>query len=287
MANYVDELRLGIKVEDNKSGEKVRSLANAISRLNRVIAQLDPALLKSTFGVLRKEMGGLAKEAKSAEKALVAAANVLRGGGIAKAVKEAQAASAQIQPVIQSVQSEADIAHQEKLKFLKAENERIEQRALSMMKEKASGAKYYENLAHERLSLLKNENLTAEERAKIEREIYEYAKKANRAKKSSLLQEFIRVDKYRIIRTIINQLEQGIAAMGGTPQTSSFGSSTASEDDVNKQHDYDEDEKDNYELQSLTENSEESREAMLKKEIRDFSKTNPEIVAQLIRTWLR
>lgn len=77
------------------------------------------------------------------------------------------------------------------------------------------------------------------------------------------------------------------AAMGGTPQTSSFGSSTASEDDVNKQHDYDEDEKDNYELQSLTENSEESREAMLKKEIRDFSKTNPEIVAQLIRTWLK
>ena len=56
---------------------------------------------------------------------------------------------------------------------------------------------------------------------------------------------------------------------------------------MNKQHDYDEDEKDNYELQSLTENSEESREAMLKKEIRDFSKTNPEIVAQLIRTWLK
>lgn len=76
------------------------------------------------------------------------------------------------------------------------------------------------------------------------------------------------------------------AAMGGTPQTSSFGSSTASEDDV-KQHNYDDDEKEDYELQSLTGSSEETREAMLKKEIRDFSKTNPEIVAQLIRTWLK
>ena len=74
--------------------------------------------------------------------------------------------------------------------------------------------------------------------------------------------------------------------MGGTPQPSSFGSGTDSEDDV-KQHDYDEDEKEDYELQSLTSGTEETREAMLKKEIRDFSKTNPEIVAQLIRTWLK
>ncbi len=43
-----------------------------------------------------------------------------------------------------------------------------------------------------------------------------------------------------------------------------------------------------YEFQSLSENdSELSREGMLKKEIRDFSKANPEIVAQLIRTWMK
>lgn len=43
-----------------------------------------------------------------------------------------------------------------------------------------------------------------------------------------------------------------------------------------------------FEIRSLTEdNGEETREAILKREIRDFSKTNPEIVAQLIRTWMR
>lgn len=43
-----------------------------------------------------------------------------------------------------------------------------------------------------------------------------------------------------------------------------------------------------YEFQSLSESdSELSREGMLKKEIRDFSKANPEIVAQLIRTWMK
>lgn len=34
-------------------------------------------------------------------------------------------------------------------------------------------------------------------------------------------------------------------------------------------------------------NPEENRELILKREIQDFSKTNPEIVAQLIRTWMR
>ena len=43
-----------------------------------------------------------------------------------------------------------------------------------------------------------------------------------------------------------------------------------------------------FELQSLTEGEDEgSRDALLKKEIRDFSTQNPEIVAQLIRTWMR
>ncbi|MBO5266404.1 MAG: flagellar M-ring protein FliF [Ruminiclostridium sp.] len=40
-------------------------------------------------------------------------------------------------------------------------------------------------------------------------------------------------------------------------------------------------------IRSLTEPGEETREDLLKKEIREFSKANPEIVAQLIRTWMR
>lgn len=42
-----------------------------------------------------------------------------------------------------------------------------------------------------------------------------------------------------------------------------------------------------FEIQSLAEGGEDSRDALLKKEIRDFSNSNPEIVAQLIRTWMR
>lgn len=42
------------------------------------------------------------------------------------------------------------------------------------------------------------------------------------------------------------------------------------------------------EIQSLTNNEgNETREELLKKEIKEFAKTNPEIVAQLIRTWMR
>lgn len=42
------------------------------------------------------------------------------------------------------------------------------------------------------------------------------------------------------------------------------------------------------EIQSLTNNDgNETREELLKKEIKEFAKTNPEIVAQLIRTWMR
>ncbi len=41
------------------------------------------------------------------------------------------------------------------------------------------------------------------------------------------------------------------------------------------------------EIKSLTEHGEDTREELLKKEIREFAKTNPEIVAQLIRTWMR
>lgn len=42
-----------------------------------------------------------------------------------------------------------------------------------------------------------------------------------------------------------------------------------------------------FDLPSLNEEVPETRDAALKREIRDFSKTNPEIVAQLLRTWMR
>lgn len=42
-----------------------------------------------------------------------------------------------------------------------------------------------------------------------------------------------------------------------------------------------------FDLPSLNEDVPESRDAALKREIKDFSKTNPEIVAQLLRTWMR
>ena len=43
-----------------------------------------------------------------------------------------------------------------------------------------------------------------------------------------------------------------------------------------------------FEIQSLSgEEDESSRDALLKKEIRDFSTSNPEIVAQLIRNWIK
>lgn len=42
-----------------------------------------------------------------------------------------------------------------------------------------------------------------------------------------------------------------------------------------------------FELASLSDETTETREEALKREIKDFSKNNPEIVAQLIRTWIR
>lgn len=42
-----------------------------------------------------------------------------------------------------------------------------------------------------------------------------------------------------------------------------------------------------FELTSLNEEMPETRDEALKREIKDFSKNNPEIVAQLIRSWLR
>lgn len=59
------------------------------------------------------------------------------------------------------------------------------------------------------------------------------------------------------------------------------------EAEARREVNYDEPPED-FEIRSLTEDDgEETREAILKREIREFSKTNPEIVAQLIRTWMR
>ncbi len=59
------------------------------------------------------------------------------------------------------------------------------------------------------------------------------------------------------------------------------------EEDGMRRRSYEEAQED-IEIQSLTNtDGADSREELLKKEIREFSKTNPEIVAQLIRTWMR
>lgn len=75
------------------------------------------------------------------------------------------------------------------------------------------------------------------------------------------------------------------AAAAVPAQSSSFGSSMDTEEDMKSS--YEAEIPENFEIQSLTDSGVETREAMLKKEIRDFSKTNPEIVAQLIRTWMK
>jgi flagellar M-ring protein FliF len=47
------------------------------------------------------------------------------------------------------------------------------------------------------------------------------------------------------------------------------------------------DEEEEIKLQSLTSDGAETRDTLLKNEIREFAKSNPDIVAQLIRTWIR
>jgi len=44
---------------------------------------------------------------------------------------------------------------------------------------------------------------------------------------------------------------------------------------------------DGFDLPSLVDNENETKDVVLKREIKEFSRSNPEIVAQLIRTWLR
>ena len=206
MANYVDELRLGIKVEDNKSGEKVRSLANAISRLNKVIAQLDPALLKSTFGVLRREMGGLAKEAKSAEKALVAAAKVLRGGGIAKAVKEAQKATAVVQKtgvdtVAKEVQQQAGGTEEAQVEIPVEKGQK---------RDFANELELLREMKQVEVERYNSGKLSASEMLATKKKIFALDKQIVNATKKSSIQDVLRIARYRLIRTLLSQLTKGI-----------------------------------------------------------------------------
>ena len=205
MANYVDELRLGIKVDDNKSGEKVRNLANAISRLNKVIVQLDPALLKSTFGVLRREMGGLAKEAKSAEKALMAAANVLRGGGIAKAVKEAQKATAEAQKTSTDTIAKG-IERQTKDVDIVATPFREAGKRVDYKSE----LEFYKAQEADLASKVNDVNLSYEKRVATQKKLYAVQKKIASLSKNATIQDLLRIARYRLIRTLLSQLTKGI-----------------------------------------------------------------------------
>lgn len=79
-----------------------------------------------------------------------------------------------------------------------------------------------------------------------------------------------------------------VAASSGSNPAAAVVSSSYDEEDMgsgrsshSREEDYE------FELQSLSGQDEESRDALLKKEIRDFSTSNPEIVAQLIRTWMK
>ncbi len=77
-------------------------------------------------------------------------------------------------------------------------------------------------------------------------------------------------------------------AMAAAPSNSVAGGGTE-EEEMGRGHgsaDYNEYSED-FEVQSLTGERTETREDVLKREIREFSKTNPEIVAQLIRNWMR
>ena len=77
-----------------------------------------------------------------------------------------------------------------------------------------------------------------------------------------------------------------IAAAGHGPAVA--GSIAYDEEEMEKRASAPPDEDYDYNIQSLSgDENEMSRDALLKKEIRDFSTSNPEIVAQLIRTWMK
>lgn len=74
------------------------------------------------------------------------------------------------------------------------------------------------------------------------------------------------------------------AAMATAPSASASGRFDFEDSSL---RDNDSSDRIDYEIHSLSEEDDSSRDVVLKREIREFSKTNPEIVAQLIRTWMK
>lgn len=266
MAEYVDELRLGIQVKDNKSGEKVKSLASAISRLNTAINNVDMAKLGATFATLKTEIGGFASELKSAQKSLVAMAEIIKKTGtITKAKEQVKTVDiggegADVSPLeayqkaIERINKQikaSELGSDKQIKLIKQRNRyekeyvQLQQQSLantqtvtnleeqqanaaatdnawrtnivqqgekelSLLSEKADVRKIHIDQIKSLSERLKDVNLTEEESKEILKEIERLRKKINKEQKSALTQDFLRVNKYRIIREIIKQLAQGI-----------------------------------------------------------------------------
>ena len=227
MAEYVDELRLGIQVEDNKSGEKVKSLASAISSLNRAISKVDTAKLAETFKTLKTEIGGFADELKSAEKSLTAMAEIIRKTGtIAKAKEQVKTAEVEEKTSAES----DDIATSEVTTGEVAQ-------PLSLDESSLTSTLDIVELQKKELARLYDESrkigLSDKERLRIAQQIAALEKKINGNNKKALLQDTLRVAKYRILRTILKELSKGIsdafsAAASQSPQMQQLLSSATS-----------------------------------------------------------
>lgn len=89
----IDELRLDITVEDNTSGEssdkKVKNLATAISRLNKVLGAFDNAKFSKTFENMAKGIEPFVKKIDSVSSALENLATIVKKSGLEKAVEQA------------------------------------------------------------------------------------------------------------------------------------------------------------------------------------------------------
>lgn len=227
MAEYVDELRLGIQVEDNKSGEKVKSLASAISSLNRAISKVDTAKLAETFKTLKTEIGGFADELKSAEKSLTAMAEIIKKTGtIAKAKEQVKTAEVEEKTSAES----DDIATSEVTTGEVAQ-------PLSLDESSLTSTLDIVELQKKELARLYDESrkigLSDKERLRIAQQIAALEKKINGNNKKTLLQDTLRVAKYRILRTILKELSKGIsdafsAAASQSPQMQQLLSSATS-----------------------------------------------------------
>lgn len=227
MAEYVDELRLGIQVEDNKSGEKVKSLASAISSLNRAISKVDTAKLAETFKTLKTEIGGFADELKSAEKSLTAMAEIIKKTGTITKAKE-QVKTAEVEEKT-SAESD-DIATPEVTTGEVAQPRSLDESSLTSTLDIVE-------LQKKELARLYDESrkigLSDKERLRIAQQIAALEKKINGNNKKALLQDTLRVAKYRILRTILKELSKGIsdafsAAASQSPQMQQLLSSATS-----------------------------------------------------------